>query len=127
MTDIVIRSSVIELGLFGDDYDAFVAALRVEGLDAHIADVPEYRSVDKDAVEFGIWIAEHVLEIAAGVSALEAIGRAANKTISKRKRARKSQRLRRLPIYGSGGRIHGYIELPADDDEPKDRREAGGS
>jgi hypothetical protein len=112
---IVVQTSVVELGLYRDEYEAFVARLCAEGFEARIdEDREEYRSVDQTAVEVGIWVADHILELGAGVTVVDTIRRAAAETISKRKAGRKRQRLKRLPIYGSGGRIHGWVDLPDD-------------
>ncbi len=120
MADIVIRTTVVERGLYGDDYEAFVEALRREGFDPHIEEPAEYRSVDQVAVEIGIWVADHLFEIAAAISIIDVIRRAARETISMRKAGRRTQQARRLPIYGRGGRLHGYVDLPADEqDAPK--------
>jgi hypothetical protein len=95
--------------------------LRAQGVDARIDDdVEEFRSLGHAAVEVGICVADNVVAPAAGTAMLELIRRAAVKTISKRKSARRTQRPRRLPIYGSGGRIHGYIDLPAEDDDNRE-------
>jgi hypothetical protein len=56
---ITIRTSVVEYGIYRDDYDAFVAALRDEGLAAEIDQPMERRSAGETAVELGIWIWEH--------------------------------------------------------------------
>ena len=53
--------------MYGDDYDAFVEALRAKGFDARIEQpAGEYRSVDKEAVELGIWVADHIVQLSAG-------------------------------------------------------------
>lgn len=81
--------------MYGDDYDAFVEASRAEGFDARIEQpAGEYRSVDKEAVELGICVADHIVQLSAGGVLLDVVRRAARDTISKRKAARKSQRLR---------------------------------
>jgi hypothetical protein len=113
---IVVRTSVVENGLFGDEYEAFVAALRAQGLDARVDEPDEYRSVGP-AVDVGIWIGDNILQLAAAAAIVDTIRRAAKDTISKRKAGRKTQRLRRLPVYGSRGQIHGWVDLPADDEQ----------
>jgi hypothetical protein len=123
--DIVIRTSRVELGLYRDEYEGFVDALRAEGITARISEPEETRSLEQAAVELGIWVTDHVVEISAGGVFLDVIRRAARDTISKRKAARKTQRLKRLPIYGSGDRIHGWVDLPAEDDEEGDIHPGG--
>jgi hypothetical protein len=103
---IVIRTSVVELGLYRDEYEEFVAELRAHGFEARIdEDREEFRSIDRAAVEVGIWSADHVFELAAAASVVDTIRRAAADTISKRKAGRRTQRLRKLPIYGSRDRF----------------------
>ena len=115
-TTITVRTSVVELGLYGDEYEAFAAAMRAEGYAVDIEEPPEYRSAGRVAVEAGIWIWEHPTEAAALTVVVDAIRRAAASTISRAKKGRRKQRLRRLPIYGSNDQIHAWVELPDDDD-----------
>lgn len=109
---IVIRTSIVELGLYRDEYEALVEALRGEGYAARIDEPTETRSIEQAALEIGIWTGEHVA--AAVIAAL--VARHAQATISKRKGARRTQQLRELPIYGPDGRVLDRVSLPADDD-----------
>lgn len=110
---IVVRTTVVEQGLYRDDYEAFVEKLCAQGLNAHLEEPREYRSVEHAAVEVGIWLGNHVGDIAAGAALLDIIRRAAAATISRRKPGRARQHVRRIPIYGSRGEILEYVELPA--------------
>jgi len=115
---ISIRTSVVESGLYGDDYDAFAEALRAEGYAVELDDEPaEYRSAEKVAVEVGIWIWENAGNAAEVAALALVIQQAAAATISRAKKARRSQPMRRLPIYGPDGSVIASVELPADDDE----------
>ena len=67
---------------------------------------------------------DHILDLAAAASVVDTIRRAAADTISKRKAGRKTQRLNRLPIHGSGGRIHGWVDLPDEVEERPQRNQA---
>ncbi len=109
---IVIRTSIVELGLYRDEYEALVEALRGEGYAARIDEPTETRSIEQAALEIGIWTGEHVA--APVIAAL--VARHAQATISKRKGARRTQQLRELPIYGPDGRVLDRVSLPADDD-----------
>ncbi|MBA2537173.1 MAG: hypothetical protein H0V20_07055 [Actinobacteria bacterium] len=98
-----------------------MAGLRANGFDARIDDeLSERRSFElgRETVQVGIWLADQFLEPTAIALAVEAIKAAALRTISKRKKGRKHQRVRKLPIYGSRGQIHGWVELPPEDDAP---------
>ena len=113
---ISIRTTVVEYGLHGDDYDAFAAALRAEGLEVQIDQPAEFRSgFEQSAVELGIFIWEHFDDAATVAAVVEAIRRAARATISRAKKGRRKQQLRRLPIYGSDGEVLAWVDLPADD------------
>jgi hypothetical protein len=76
---IVIRTSIVELGLYRDEYEALVEALRGEGYAARIDEPTETRSIEQAALEIGIWTGEHVA--APVIAAL--VARHAQATISK--------------------------------------------
>lgn len=114
---IVVRSSVIELGMFREEYEAFVAALGAEGFAARVDDPEERRGLAQAAHDVGIWLGSDVAPGAAAGLAVEAVVRAARATIGRAKRARRTQPLRRLPIYGPDGKVLSWVELPAAEDD----------
>ncbi|MDT5009993.1 MAG: hypothetical protein QOH57_1610 [Mycobacterium sp.] len=113
---IIIRTSVVEYGIYRDDYEAFLAALRDDGFAAQLDQPMERRSVGGAGVELGIWIVEHPEQAASLIAVAEAIRRAAASTIARAKKARRTQQLRRLPIYGPDDKVLMWVDLPADDD-----------
>ncbi len=113
---IVVRPSPLEYGLHHDAYDAFVEGLRAKGLDARLEEPVERRSVGQEALEVGVWLAEHGASAAVDLAVLEVIRRVARATIGRARQGRKQQAMRRLPIYDGDGEVHGWIELPADDE-----------
>src|SRR4051794_2930848 len=83
-----LRTTVLEFGLYRNEYEAFVAALAAEGLEARLEQPEERRSVEQIAVEVGIWIGDQTAGMAFG-ALVTAIGAAAKKTISEEKGRRK--------------------------------------
>jgi len=117
MQMITIRTSVLEYRIYRDDYDAFVTALRHEGFATEIDQPMERRSAGDTAVELGIWIWEHPEQAASLIAVAEAIRRAAASTIARARKARRTQQLRRLPIYGPDGEVLTWVDLPAEGSE----------
>jgi hypothetical protein len=116
---IVVRTSVIELGLYSDEYEAFIDALRAEGFEARIEEPEEYRSVGQIAGAVGIYLAGLGADAVRG-AAIDAIRRAAAMTISRAKRGRRSQPLRQLPVFAPNGQdVLLWVPLP---DEPENGR-----
>src|SRR4051794_38684465 len=57
---IVIHTTTLERVAFRDDYDAFVEALRAEGLPALIYRPDEYRGgIEQPMLDLGIWVADN--------------------------------------------------------------------
>jgi hypothetical protein len=74
------------------------------------------------AAEVGIWIEGNLLVPAAISLAVGAIDRAARKTISKRKAARRTQRVRELKvIYGPSNEVLSRVRLPAEEADEEAR------
>lgn len=113
--EVVIRTSQIELGMFRDDYEAFVQALAADGLRGRIDEPREERSLGQVAVAVGIYLAGLGTDAARG-AAVDAIQRAARATIGRAKRERRTQRLRRLPIWKDvhSDEVLAWVELPDD-------------
>lgn len=114
---IVVRPSSLDYGLHHDAYDAFVKGVRAEGLDARLEEPSEERGVGPEALQVGVWLAEHGTEAAVDLAVLEVLRRVGRATIGRAKSGREHQRMRRLPIRDTDGEVHGWIDLPGDDDD----------
>jgi hypothetical protein len=117
---IVVRTTVLELGLYREDYEAFVAALSADGFPARIEESDEFRDLGQVAEGMGIYLAGLGTEAVRG-EVVEAIRRAARVTIGRAKRGRRTQRVRRLPIWApNGSDVLSWVELPAEPGESDD-------
>jgi hypothetical protein len=114
---ILVRTSVVEYGLYRDDYDAFVAALEAEGFSARVAVPEEQRGASAAVREVGIWLISEVAPSVALALIVDAVVRAAGATFARAKRGRRTQGLRRLPIYGPNGEVLAWVELAAAEDD----------
>jgi hypothetical protein len=109
---VVIRpSSPIELGLYGDGYDALIETLAARGLDVRLERPVERRSggitlASADvAIYVGELLADHLLDIILGAAIAE-LTRAA-----RGKRKRRGRRV--VAIFGPSGELLRDVEIPS--------------